>query len=249
MNMSQAMQAFGVDESTLTEEEKQQLDDVGFVLLRGVLTADQVAAFNARLDELLIEEGDAAGRELHQEPGTQRLADLINKDALFDNCFTHPRVLAAVRYVLGDFKLSELCSRFTMPGEGLQPLHVDGNRPVDAPGEYSVCNTFWLLDDFTPENGPTRVVPGTHRSGRGPDVADPKAAHADEVRVLAPAGTVVIFNSHLWHGGTTNTTDKRRRAISAFYCRRDHTSGLQNRSLHAETVARLNEATRYIVNA
>lgn len=248
MNTTEALHQLGVTEDTLTAAEREQLNNAGFVLLPGILSPAQVAAFNARLDELLEIEGDKAGLEMHQEPGTERLADLVNKDSLFDICFTHPRVLAAVAHVLKDFKLSELCCRFALPGQGAQSLHADG--AVDANGGYTVCNTFWLLDDFTPENGPTRLVPGTHKSGHGPDMEDPAAPHPEEVKVLAPAGTVAIFNSHLWHGGTLNTTQQRRRAISSFFCRRDQQAILQSntRTIRPEAKERLSEAARYIVD-
>lgn len=53
-------------------------------------------------------EGERAGLEVHQEAGTDRLADLGNKDPVFDVCFTDPRLLAGVAPVLGEFKLSRL---------------------------------------------------------------------------------------------------------------------------------------------
>src|SRR3954463_12374795 len=94
MNIQTALHELGVREDTLTADEKERLDRDGFVALEGILNADQVARMAARLDELVELEGDAAGREVHKEAGTDRLSDLINKDSLFDICFTHPRVLA-----------------------------------------------------------------------------------------------------------------------------------------------------------
>jgi ectoine hydroxylase-related dioxygenase (phytanoyl-CoA dioxygenase family) len=75
--------------------------------------------------------------------------------------------------------------------------------------------------------------------------------HSDpgEIRVLAPAGTVVVFNSHLLHGGTLNITAHRRRSISSFFCRRDQNSMTQARGIPARTRARLSGAARYIVDA
>jgi hypothetical protein len=119
-----------------------------------------------------------AGLEVHQEAGTDRLADLVNKDPVFEICFTQPAVLAAVAHVLGEFRLSSLNSRAVRPGQGHQPLHADWGGPVPPPG-YQVCNSIWLLDDFTSVNGATRVVPGSHRLAvRARDaLPDPAAAH------------------------------------------------------------------------
>ena len=119
------------------------------------------------------------------------------------------------------------------------------------PGEFCVCNSIWLLDDFTAENGATRVVPGSHRSGLHPReaLADPKAPHPEEVLLTAPAGTVVVFNSHTWHGGTLNRTSRPRRALHSYFCRRDQPQQLdQRRYLRPETRARLSEAALWILD-
>jgi ectoine hydroxylase-related dioxygenase (phytanoyl-CoA dioxygenase family) len=251
MTIEDALAQLGVSPTTLTQTEKDQLDRDGYLPLTGILSAEQVAQFRRRLDELVIQEGSEAGKEVHQEAGTDRLSDLVNKDPLFEVCFTHPRVLAAIHHVLrNEFKLSSLNFRAALPGDGLQALHCDWRGAVE-PGDYYVCNSIWLLDDFTADNGATRVVPGSQRWGRTPQeaMADPKAAHPDEVLLLAPAGTVVIFNSHTWHGGTLNRTDQRRRAMHSYFCRRDQTQQLdQQKYLRPATYARLSPAARYILD-
>jgi hypothetical protein len=70
------------------------------------------------------------------------LADLINKGAMFDPCFTDPRMLACIAHVLGDFKLSSLNFRAALPGHGAQLLHADFGRPVPPEG-YQVCRRPW----------------------------------------------------------------------------------------------------------
>ncbi len=251
MNMSEALTALGVRDDTLTEAEREQLDRDGYLPLRGILSAAQVAAFGARLDALTAEEGSRAGLEVHQEAGADRLSDLVNKDVMFDACYTHPRVLAAIAHALGgDLKLSSLNARAALPGQGLQALHADWGGPVE-PGDYQVCNSIWLLDDFTETNGATRVVPGTHRSGAMPQqvMADPKEPHPDERLLLAPAGTVVIFNSHTWHGGTLNRSAHRRRAMHSYFCRRSQKQQLDQRKyVRPETLARLSPAARHILD-
>lgn len=251
MNMTKALHAFGVHNATLSAAETRFLDDNGYLPLYEILTSAQVTQIAARLAELTEQEGAQAGAEVHQEPGALRLANLVNKDPLFEVCFTHPRVLAAIAHVLNqDFKLSSLNARAALPGEGLQRLHVDWRDAV-APGDYQVCNSIWLLDDFTADNGATRVVPGSHRWGKTPQamMADPRDPHPEEALLLAPAGTVVIFNSHTWHGGTLNRTDRPRRAMHSYFCRRDQPQQTDQRaSLGAETVARLSPAARYILD-
>lgn len=251
MDSQEALTKLGVNENILSAEEKKFLDENGYLPLPGILSPDQVQAIASRLEALAREEGDQAGTEVHQEKGTIRLSNLVNKDPLFEICFTHPRVLAAIAHVLNNnLKLSSLNARAALPGEGLQALHVDWRGGV-APGDYHVCNSIWLLDDFTAENGSTRVVPGSHRSGKAPkdEMADPTQPHPDEVQLLAPAGTVVIFNSHTWHGGTLNKTDKPRRAMHSYFTRRDQPQQLDQRKwLGPETLARLSDEEKFILD-
>jgi hypothetical protein len=249
--MDEALEELGVRPDTLTQQEKDQLDRDGFLPLSGILTAEHVDSLRARARELLQAEGDRAGVEVHQEAGTERLSDLVNKGTEFDICYTHPRVLAAMAHVLaGDFKMSSLNYRAALPGQGHQALHTDWREPVSA-GGFRVCNSIWLLDDFTTDNGPTRVVPGSHLRGTLPkdEMPDPAAPHPDERLLLAPSGTVVIFNSHLWHGGTLNRSSARRRALHSYFCRRAERQQLDQRQyVRAETRSRLSAAARYVLD-
>ncbi|MFK7923162.1 MAG: phytanoyl-CoA dioxygenase family protein [Bacteroidia bacterium] len=248
----------GVSADTLNPQDRAFLAENGYLNLGKLLSDEQVEAVRATIDRLLKEEGDDAGSENMDSPyikhpkeaGADRLADLVNKDPIFDQFYTHPRVLAAVQAVVGDeLKLSSLNYRAAKPGDGLQKLHVDWHETVEA-GDFKVCNSIWLLDDFSAENGATRLVPKTHLGGILPQDAmdDPLASHPDEIILHAPAGTVVIFNSHTWHGGTTNRTDKHRRAVHSYFCRRDQPQQIdQKRYLTAETKARISESALEIL--
>lgn len=250
MDIREALFALGVRDDTLTAEEKAFLDDNGYLPLRGVLSAQQVEAIRQREAELLAAEGDRAGLEVHQEAGTNRLADLINKGTMYHVVLCQPRVLAAIAHVLQyDLKLSSLNSRAALPGEGLQGLHADWGR-LETPGDYQVCNSIWLIDDFTPENGATRVVPGSHRSTLTPVEAmgDPTRPHPDEVLLLGRAGDVVVFNAHTWHGGTLNRTDRPRRALHGYFTRRHQPQQLdQQKYLRRETWEQLSPAMRVVL--
>jgi hypothetical protein len=249
MDIKTALRDLGVSAQELSIDEQARLDEDGFLPLPGILSAGQLDLIRRRLAELAAEEGTRAGLEVHQEDGTDRLADLVNKDPVFDVCFTCPKVLAGIAHVLGDFTLSSLNARAALPGHGHQRLHADWGEAVE-PGNYRVCNSIWLIDDFTEHNGPTRVVPGSHRSARLPReaMANPQDPYPGEVKVTGTAGTVVIFNSHLWHGGTLNTTDRPRQALHSYFCRRGLKQQLdQRRYVRPETLARLSPAAQYIL--
>lgn len=235
----------------MTPIEKQQLDEQGFIVLRGFMPPEFLNAVRARVAELMAEEGENAGAEFKKEPGADRLANLVDKGEVFERIVSFPEVLERVGHVLGpEFKLGSLNYRAAAPNEGgLQPLHVDMGMLPDGRG-YSVCNTIWMLDDFTPDNGPLRCVPGSHKSGQRPQevLADANAPHPQEVYVLGKAGDVAVMNSHVWHGGTTNHTAFPRRSLHGFYVRWDlPQQQYQKRLLRAETQARLPGELRRIL--
>ena len=252
MNVPEALAALGVTDQTLSPAEKDHLDREGYLLLPNMLTPEQIAHMAQATDALIAIEGEEAGKEVHLEAGATRLADLVNKFPGSEICFTHPRLLAAINHVLrGDFKLSSLNYRAALPGYGNQALHADWRTAVE-PGDYWVCNSAWLLDDFTEANGPTRVIPGSHRSGQSPKdvMADPAAPQPDQALVLAPAGAVIVFNSHTWHGGTLNRTDKPRRVMHAYFTRRGEPQQTDQRAyMRPATYARLSPAARFMLDA
>ena len=232
----------------MTNEHKRHLDDHGYVLLEDAMGADLQAALRHRILELFEQEGERAGHEFRTEENAHRLANLVDKGEVFQRAIALPAVLDGVRHVLGpDMKLSSLNARSADPrSDAGQPLHVDMAAVPDERG-YWVCNTIWILDDFTLENGATRLVPGSHTWGRRPQdvLADPAAPHPDEILLTGRAGGVVIMNAHLWHGGTANRTAAPRLAMHAFYCRRDKPQQqYQKQLLRPEVQAALSPALR-----
>ncbi len=208
---------------SLSATDRRSLDQDGYLVLARFITPDLLTRMRQRMEELFAEEGEAAGSEFKQEPGCRRLANLVDKGDVFREVIVHPDILELVRHVLGPaIKLSSLNVRSVNPGSGLQPLHADMAAVADERG-YWVCNTVWMLDDYTPENGALRVIAGSHRWGKLPQevLTDPLADHPWQTLVTGSAGTVVVLNAHLWHAGMANTTARPRTSLHAFYCRRD----------------------------
>jgi ectoine hydroxylase-related dioxygenase (phytanoyl-CoA dioxygenase family) len=233
---------------SLTQTEMRRLDENGFLVLEDFMGAELLARLRERVEELFVAEGASAGVEFKQEPGCRRLANLVDKGEVFREVIVLPRLLEYIHHVLGpDIKLSSLHARSVNPqGDGGQPLHADMSAVADERGPW-VCNTVWMLDDFTTDNGALRVVPGSHRWRRLPAevLTDPRADHPEQVLATGRAGSVVIVNAHTWHAGTTNRTARPRTALHAFYCRRDKPQQqYQKRLLSLEVRQNLSAALR-----
>lgn len=232
-------------------DQKDQLDELGYLILHRWMPAQLLSELRTRTEALFEEEGENAGAEFRQEPGSRRLANLVAKGAVYERIVCHPEILDYIAGVLGKrFKLSSLNARSASPkSHSRQPLHVDMGLLPDDRG-YAVCNTVWMLDEFTSENGALRVVPGSHLWKRKPqdDLSDPDAGHPEEILVTAPAGTVVVMNAHLWHGGTENRTEAPRGALHGFYSRWDiPQQQYQKRLIPPELQARFSRQLREVL--
>ncbi len=208
----------------------EQLREQGYTVLQGLIPSDRLAALGAALDRVYEQEADVPRQR--SEAGCLRGYNLVRRDVLFREALQQPEVIAIVDALLGqDCILHSFESRSALPGGGQQSLHRD--MPFIADFPLSV-NVVWMLDEFSAENGATRVVPGSHRRPDGPER---DCVYADEVLAVAPAGTLLLFNSQTWHGGGPNRTDRIRRAFHVHYCRswvkpqRDHPRSMDVASL------------------
>ncbi len=215
------------DNGVLSDVERDSLDRNGYVDLGPLLDTDQLQKMRSRFDAAIQEEG--ASPINAEKKGIGRVIDTVvkpmNRDGLLDPIFMHPRLLAAVRHVLG-VHLKLIGSNFhcALPGYGHQSIHSDFIFGVK--GAPQVVNAVWLIDAFTEHNGATRIVPGSHLSGIHPsgdmlngEPRDLNAPVKGEIKLTGIAGSCFVYNAHLWHGGTQNCTNKLRRAQHAFFSR------------------------------
>jgi ectoine hydroxylase-related dioxygenase (phytanoyl-CoA dioxygenase family) len=229
----------------MTELEKKKLDAEGYLVIDDLMGEALLDQVRRRVAELFEQEGAQAGAEFKQEPHSRRLANLVDKGAVFEQVIETPRILDCMEHVLGPkFKLSSLNVRSADPrSEWTQPLHADSGAVADERG-YWVCNSVWMLDDFTEDNGAIRMVPGSHRWGRAPE-GELYAPHPGEILLTGRAGTVVVMNAHMWHGGTANRTAAHRRAMHVYYTRWDKPQQqYQKRLVRREVQDRLSPAAR-----
>jgi ectoine hydroxylase-related dioxygenase (phytanoyl-CoA dioxygenase family) len=242
MTIEQALHELGVRDDTLTRQEKASLDERGYVFLHGMVTRGQAERMLAEMHAIFARE------RIGQEGGQADCAQLQNKSDAYDICVTHPRLLAAVYHVLrADFVSQGVHSRPNPPGKGQQGLHQDGG--MTTPGRYETCNSIWPLADFTVENGATRVVPGSHREGKEPSGSPEQllGPHPQEVRLIAPVGSVAVFNGQLWHSAMPNHSRADRPNVTSFWGRRP--TKAFDATLTEETSRRLSPAARRLFPA
>jgi ectoine hydroxylase-related dioxygenase (phytanoyl-CoA dioxygenase family) len=259
-NMDEALAALGVSQDLLSADEKASIAADGYLILKDMIDPDWMAELRSTYEALMNEKygkwhpNMVGGKESDfwfHEIGTRRLADIVSEGKAFDRIYTHPRLLAAVACILpGGFKFHSMNARDALPGQGNQGLHVDGEalKPNEP---FFLVNTAWMLDAFTPENGPTRAVPGSHKipGPIGDHVSDLLASHPRQQLVIAPAGSVLVFNGHVWHSGTTNRTTSTRRVIHCAFSSRSYPQyDCQAQRIRKGVYERTSPAARYILD-
>src|SRR5205823_3385960 len=84
-------------------------------------------------------------------------------------------------------------------------------------GEAPVMlNMLVMLDEFTRDNGATRLLAGSHRLVERPDE---NAFFGAADHAVGPAGSVLVFHSQLWHASGQNTSGAERRALTLTFTR------------------------------
>jgi ectoine hydroxylase-related dioxygenase (phytanoyl-CoA dioxygenase family) len=189
-----------------------ELETYGFTLLADVLAPSEVAALRATGERLLASRGEDL--VFHGRAG--HVANLPTLDPIYFPLIDHPRVLPLLEAVMGpELILGSLNTRIIRPGETEQGWHGDIPDQLQRLGPPVMMNTLWMLDDVSPANGSTRIVPGSHRTLRRhpPEGVEVKFVH----QLTAPAGSVLVINGQCWHAGGANTTDRNRHVLFGHY--------------------------------
>lgn len=251
-NSNYYLDALGANIDQLTDKQKLDLDNNGFILVEDVIDPFWIETLKTRFDEITKEEGENAAKEHHKETGAPRIANLINKGTVWEKVWSHPLLLSACRYLLGDdFKVSSLNGREAILGGGLQPIHGDWKNPRPDFPKVHVVNSLWVLDDVSAANGGPRIIPGTNNRPELPEdvLEDVMSPHPDEIILTAKAGSVLIFNAHTWHGGSNNMNGERRRLLHGYFtAREDPQQQDQQKWLTKATANRLTPAQKWLLD-
>jgi ectoine hydroxylase-related dioxygenase (phytanoyl-CoA dioxygenase family) len=197
----------------LTDAERYAFDVQGYLVRRGVLGADQVAALQRAVDHLrLPRPGDGIM--------TQRFKGFLHTDPSFVALLDHPAVLPVVGELCGPgVRLDHAYGLVMDQGQSGLGLH-GGATPFD-PAQFYVVNSGaiscglvavqWALVDQPAGFGGFCCIPGSHKA------AFPLPPGADlsslVVEVPLAAGDVVLFTEALTHGTLPWRGGRQRRSL------------------------------------
>lgn len=193
-----------------------RLDDQGFTVVENAVDPRLLTELRDALAEIEAEHQIGYRNTSFEGTKTVRIYNLLAYHRAFEQLPVSPMVLPIVEQLLDEeLQLSSLSAICLGPGQQPQPLHADTNMiPLARPHVPITVNSMWALSDFTEANGATRIVPGSHRFDHDPEYGKTYKTECAEMA----AGSILIWNSTLWHGGGENRTQQRRDGIACYYC-------------------------------
>ncbi|WP_128977750.1 phytanoyl-CoA dioxygenase family protein [Streptomyces roseicoloratus] len=198
----------------------------GGVIVKGFLTQEQIARFNAEIEQPLraLDPGSTHEDEIvaaFHGSNTKRLTNLVTHSATFrGEVIDHPLVHEISDRVFlqesGTYWMTTAQVIEIGPGNKAQMLHRDlenwfpfiGMGPA---GPEVTINFLVALTDFTEENGATRVIPGSNHWSDFEDRGTPEQT----IPAVMDAGDVLLISGKTAHGGGANRTgDAYRRGLA-----------------------------------
>lgn len=221
----------------LTQEQIDHFKNEGYLLVKGMFSAEEAAFYNTHFEEMRLRENPAAGHwnnglDLDNDTDPLQIYPRImqphRRDEVSLNWLTDDRIREAMTGMLDKEPYAvQTMFYFKPPGARGQALHQDQYYLRVQPG---TCVAAWMaVDACDVENGCLRVVPGSHdwpllclteadTEVSFTDVTVSLPEGVKELPIAMEPGDVLFFNGQIVHGSLPNTTaDRFRRSLIGHY--------------------------------
>ncbi|MGE4036000.1 MAG: phytanoyl-CoA dioxygenase family protein [Parvularculaceae bacterium] len=188
----------------------------GYLIIPGLLGQDELGSLYAELAPHF--EAAAFGRGLFYGAETKRFGGVLKRSREAQRLIMHPTVLGVIDRTLGQWcqclQLNLTQAIEIHPGARVQVPHRDHDMWAGEKGKMQyMVNVMWALDDFTAENGATRLWPKSHLGDL--TVMLPEE---DAISALMPRGSALFFLGSTLHSGGANRSASPRRGLITSYC-------------------------------
>lgn len=204
------------DPSTPTSEIATALLQDGGVIVAKQTSAETVDRVLTSLRKPFDEQGKQFENDFNGYT-TLRVSGVMGVTPEPAELVAHPRVMEVADAVLKrhctSYRVGSSTAIEVHPGEKAQVLHRDDDfYPIRIPGVEFQMSAMWALDDFTADNGATRVVPGSQDLRKISQIKD-----EDVEQAVMPSGSVLYYLGGTVHGGGANISKEPRAGLITTY--------------------------------
>lgn len=201
------------------DEAAETLRLLGYAVVDAGLPTEELDVLRTRFAALYEAEDRGPRGALRRAAGE---AELLRCPLALDPAFlvlaANPRILALCERLIGPgFILNQQNGVVNPAGAATysqSPFHRDLPYQHFVSSRPLAINALFCLDAFTEENGATWVVPASHKEEAFP--SEP-VLRAQRRQVSAPAGSFLVLDCMIWHGGGVNRAARDRRAVNHVY--------------------------------
>lgn len=208
------MQIFNILDKT-TDIIQALLKDGG-VIVKDQASDDIIENVKAELRAAFEREGHLFENDFNGYK-TLRLSGILALSRTAAELIAHPLVIDVADSILKRhcecYRIGSSTAIEIQPGELDQELHRDDDfYPMRIPNVEFQIAAMWALDDFTLENGATRLVPGSQ------DLRDGSIVKASDItQAVMPKGSVLLYLGSTLHGGGANKSQAPRSGLITTY--------------------------------
>jgi ectoine hydroxylase-related dioxygenase (phytanoyl-CoA dioxygenase family) len=214
--------SYGVNQQTkhnnLVDRHLEELQINGFSILDEVLNAKELNDCRFKLDNIYKIQKDNFGEENLKKIGEKNTVRCpLIYDDFFLNIATNIDVLDIVKKILGDYFILHLQNGIINEAK---EEHHQSSWHRDLPYQNFVISkplaigALFCIDDFTTQSGATIVLPHSHKVESIPSI---EFIEKYSKQIEAKAGSVILFDSMLFHKAGYNSANFTRRAINNVY--------------------------------
>lgn len=217
----------------LTERQLAAYRNDGFIVIPAVFSEAEIAELRGVTDEFVGNAVKVATNddiydleETHSaaDPRVRRIKAPHNHHPIYARASRHSAVVAILAELWGSVRFDTGKLNMKSAGYG-SPIEWHQDWAFYPHTNDDLAAVGIMLDDFTPENGPMLMIPGSHQGPvhdhHGPDgkfcgAIDPQATGVDfasAVPCLGKAGSITIHHVRLVHGSATNLSGRERRFL------------------------------------